>query len=161
MIIRALDPGDVGYALYSWREGHKKAPGADRMPWSYYKDTLGHAFEKLLNDPTSKLLGAYSEDDGTLLGWLISTPGKRVHTLHWVHVKHTLEGQRIRRNGVMMALIEAAELGPRFVYTLRARRDRARLPDGNYTKSLDESLVAALRAKGVTPTFVALKEWLK
>ena len=55
----------------------------------------------------------------------------------------------------------AAELGPRFIYTLRARRDRAQLPDGSRTKSLDETLVASLRARGVSATYVPLKEWLK
>lgn len=159
MIIRELDKKDLGYALCTWRESMKKAPGLDRVPWSYFKDTVARDLERLLDDPQNRVLGAYEGEH--LLGWLAATPGKRVSTLHWVYVKHTLDGVRMRRRGVMLALLEAAELGPRFVYTLRARRDRAKLPDGSMTKSLDESLVAALRAKGVTATYVALKEWLK
>lgn len=160
MIIRPLDKADYGYALFTWRESHKQSPSMCRMPWAYYKDTCGYTFEKLLDADTSRVLGAYTSD-GKLLGWLIMTPGKRVHTLHWVHVKHSLEGERLRRHGIMTKLLEGAELGKNFVYTLHARRDRARLPDGSITKSLDESLVAALRAKGITATYVALKEWLK
>lgn len=160
MNIRKLDPDDVGYALFSWREGAKKAPGVDRLPWTYYKDTLVREFEKILDDPRTRLLGAYDEHEN-LLGWLVMTPGKRVHTVHWVHVKHALDGERIRRRGIMLALLDAAELGSRFIYTLRARRDRATLPDGNKTKSLDESLVVALRDKGVSATYVSMKEWLK
>lgn len=160
MIIRPLDREDYGYALYSWRESHKAAPTVDRMPWSYYKDTCGHAFEKLVDDPTTRALGAYTAD-GKLLGYMIMTPGKRVHTLHWVYVKYELDGERLRRRGLMMKLVEGAELGKNFVYTLHARRDRAPLPDGSTSKSLDETLVVALRGKGVTATYVPLKEWLK
>jgi hypothetical protein len=83
-----------------------------------------------------------------------------VSAVHWVHVKHELDGERMRRRGIMTALLDAAELGTRFVYTLRARRDRATLPDGSTSKSLDESLVVALRARGVSATHVPLKEWL-
>lgn len=160
MNVRKLDEADYGYALFTWREGAKKAPGLDRVPFAYYKATLVREFGRLLDDPNSNVLGAYTHDD-KLLGWLVMTPGKRVHTVHWVHVKHELDDKRMRRRGVMSALLAAAELGPRFIYTLRARRDRAPLPDGSTSKSLDETLVAALRARGVTATFVPLKEWLK
>lgn len=161
MIIRPLDREDLGYVLYTWRESHKAAPTVDRMPWAYYKDTCGHVFEKLLfSDATTRVLGAYTSDN-KLLAWLIMTPGKRVHTLHWVYVKYELEGEKLRRRGLMSKLIEGAELGKNFVYTLHARRDRAPLPDGSMTKSLDETLVVALRGKGVTATYVPLKEWLK
>lgn len=160
VIIRDLDDTDRGYALFSWRESHKQAPGVSRMPWSYYKDTLGYAFQTILDDKNTRMLGAYT-DDNKLAGWIVMTPGKRVHTVHWVHVKYELDGEPLRRRGVMTALLKAADLGKNFVYTLRARRDRATLPDGSLTKSLDESLVHALRGKGVTATYVPLKEWLK
>lgn len=160
MIVKPLDPADVGYALFSWREGAKKAPGLHRLPWSYFKDTLGYAFQKIIDDPATRLLGAYTDDD-KLVGWLVMSPGKRVHVVHWVHVKYELDGEAMRRRGVMTALLDAAELGKNFVYTLHARRDRTPLPDGSTTKSLDESLVVALRGKGVTATFVPLKEWFK
>ncbi len=130
------------------------------MPWAYYKDTLGYAFEQILDAPTTRVLGAYTHED-KLVGWLVMTPGKRVHTVHWAHVKYELDGKQMRRRGTMLALLEAADLGKNFVYTLRARRDRATLPNGDTTKSLDETLVAALRAKGITATFVNLKEWMK
>lgn len=160
MNIRRLDSDDYGYALFTWRESAKKAPGFDRMPWAYYKDAIVPAFARLLDTTASVTLGAYTRDD-KLIGWLTMTPGKRVHTVHWVHVKHELDGERMRRRGVMTALLDAADLGSRFIYTLHARRDRARLPDDSTTKSLDETLVAALRARGVTATYVPLKEWLK
>lgn len=159
MNVRKLDQADYGYALFTWREGHHKSPGFCRLPWSYYKDTCVRDFEKLLDDSSSIVLGAYSHEE-KLLGWLLATPGKRVHTLHWVHVKHELEGKPMRRRGVMTALLEAANLGSQFAYTLHGRLlDRADRTGG--VKSLDEILVAALRARGVTATYVPLKEWLK
>ena len=159
MIVQRVAPEDLGYVLFSWREGHKKSPDASRMPWAYYKATYAQRFAEILNDPSTVLLGGY--EDGKLVGWIVVTPGKRVSTVHWIHVKHEMNGERTRRRGVMTRLLEAAELGTKFVYTLRARRDRAHLPDGSITKSLDESLVAALRDTGVTATYVPLKEWLK
>jgi hypothetical protein len=158
MIIRPLDKADFGYAFFTWREGAKKAPGLDRVPWTYYKSTVAPQLGALLDDPSNRVLGAYRDDK--LVGWLAMTPGKRVHTVHWVHVKHELDGERMRRRGAMLALLDAAELGSRFIYTMRSRRDRTTLPDGSTTKSLDESLVAALRDRGVTATFVPMKEWL-
>jgi GNAT superfamily N-acetyltransferase len=152
---RPLDEADRGYALFSMREGHKKSPGCDRVPWSYYKNVWGGMFEKIFDDPKTRLLGAYTVE-GPLAGWLVMMPGKRVHTLHWVHVKH-----KHRRQGLMTALLDAAELGPRFAYTLHARRDRVTLPDNTKTKSLDESLVFALRSRGVSATFIPLQEYIK
>ncbi len=158
--VRALDADDKGYALSSWRESHKSSPGCDRVPWSYYRHEWGEKFRALIDDPTTRTLGAYTSDD-QLAGWLAMTPGKRVATLHYVYTKWKLDGKLLRRQGVMTALLEAAELGRAFAYTLKGRRDRVKLPDGSTTKSLDESLVAALRDKGISATHVPLKEWLK
>lgn len=157
--IRNLDPEDVGYALVSWRESHKAAPGADSMPWSYYKHAYGSLFQKILNDPASRLLGAYDEDN-KLLGWLAMSPGRSVNTLHWVHVKYELSGTKLRRRGLMYSLIEAADLGPRFIYTLRARRKKS--PGDETIKTFDEILARVLlRDKNMVATYVALKEWVK
>lgn len=160
MIVRELDAADRGYALSSWRESHKQAPGPDRVPWSYYRHEYGEKFRALINDPSTALLGAY-DHDGKLLGWLAMTPGKRVHTLHWVYTKWRLDDKPMRRRGVMTALLEAADLGSKFVYTLRGRRLQPDERPQIDVKTLDDILVPALRAKGVTATYVALKEWLK
>lgn len=159
MVIRELDQDDRGYALSSWRESHKQAPGVDRVPWPYYRHEWGEKFHTIINDASTRLLGAYTHD-GHLAGWLAMTPGKRVQTLHWCYVKWKLGDKLLRRRGIMTELLTAAELGRVFAYTLHARRDRARLPDGSTTKSLDESIVVALRDKGISANYVPLKEWL-
>jgi hypothetical protein len=160
MIIRQLDADDVPYALTSWRESHKQSPGHDKVPWGYYKATTGAAFSSILTDPGTRKLGAYAEDD-MLLGFLVMTPGKRVHTLHWVQTKYRVELERIRRQGVMTALFEVADLGKRFVYTCRGPRRKVELPDGSTSKSMDQVYAANLAARGITATFVDLKEWLR
>lgn len=160
MNICTLKADDVGYALIAWQEAHKTSPQCRRAPWWAYRREYGDAFKKLVDDPTTVLLGAYSDDD-VLLGFLIMTPGKRVSALHWCQVKHALRGtvkQKLsseQRRQIFFALIEAAELGQRFVYTLRGPRV------AGPARSLDELLVNDLRAKGITATFVALKEYLR
>lgn len=159
VVIRELDDRDKGYALSSWRESHKAAPGCDRVPWSYYKHEWGTKLASIINDRNTLLIGAYRDDK--LHGWLAATEGKRVDTLHWVHVKYELDGVHLRRQGLMLALIDAADLGDSFLYTCKARKDRAPLPDGSMSKTLDESLVAALAGRGVTATYIPLKDWLR
>lgn len=148
MIIRDLDPDDYGYALASWRETHHDAPGIKHYPWKFYKREYGDRFAKLIDDESNIRLGAY-DAGGSLLGWLVATPGKRVDTLHWVHVKH---GGNARRIGVASALLAAADLGKSFVYTLKSKKVSG--------TPLDETLVAALRRRGITASYVPLLEWL-
>jgi hypothetical protein len=82
----------------------------------------GDAFKKLVDDSLTQMLGAYDERD-RLLGFLIMTIGKRVHTLHWCQVKRKIGDDRVLdRKRIFFALLEAADLGTRFVYTLRGPR---------------------------------------
>jgi hypothetical protein len=157
MIIRPLDADDVGYALTVWQEAHKTSPQCRRAPWWAYRREYGDLFKKLADDPTTVLLGAYDERD-RLLGFLVMTPGKRVHTLHWCQVKRKIGDERVLdRKRIFLELLEAADLGQRFVYTLRGPR----VTKVTGVRSLDELLVNDLRAKGITATYVALKEWLQ
>jgi hypothetical protein len=154
MIVRALDEADIGYAIKVWSEAHKTSPSCRRAPWWAYRLEYVEMFKKIVDDAHTRMLGAYDEHD-RLLGFLIMTPGKRVHTLHWCQVKRKLDDERVPdRRHIFDALIEAADLGSRFVYTLRGPR----LDGGG---SLDERLAADLRARGVSATFVALKDYLK
>lgn len=150
--VTELAAEDVGYALASWREAHHQTPNVSRIPWPAYKQLYGQQFERILRDPGSLTLGAYTDDE--LVGFLAATPGKRVDVLHWVQVKFkNRSGEHIRRRGVMTALLEAAELGDRFVYTLRARRDGKR--------TLDDILADKLAARGVVAVYSPFREWLK
>jgi hypothetical protein len=103
-------------------------------------------------------LGSYA-DTGDVVGWLVMTPGKRVQTLHWVHVRQKLsDGMRVQnRRALALDLIAAAKLGNNFVYTLRGPRCRKE----SGFRTTDEMMVAALRGKGVTASYINVKEWLK
>lgn len=156
MNIRPLDADDVGYALVAWREAYKQAPGVSRLPWEYYRTVYAPMLKRLIDDPSTELLGAY--EGNTLLGFLVMTRGKRVHTLHWCQIKNKVDGRRVRdRRELFFKLLDAADLGSRFVYTLRGPRCRKETG----ARSLDELLVADLRKRGVVATLVPLKEWLK
>lgn len=157
MEIRPLDADDVGYALVAWQHAHKTSPNCRRAPWWSYKREYGALFRQLVDDASTVMLGAY-DDQQRLLGFLVMTPGKRVHTLHWCQVKRKLGDERVLdRRRIFLELIEAAKLGSRFVYTLRGPR----VAKQTGARSLDEIMVELLRAKGTTATYVALKEWLQ
>lgn len=157
MNIRPLRVEDRGYAITAWSEAHKTSPSCARASWRAYKLEYVAMFKKLVDDPTTVMLGAYDGLD-QLLGFLVMTPGKRVDTLHWCHVKNKLGGKRVPdRRDLFFRLLEAADLGPRFAYTLRGPKCRKETG----ARSLDELLVAALRDKGISATHVPLREWLR
>jgi hypothetical protein len=157
MNIRPLGEADIGYALNVWQEAHKTSPGCRRAPWWAYRREYGDLFKKIVDDLTTVMLGAYDERN-RLIGFLVMTPGKRVHTVHWCQVKRKLDDERVLdRRRIFFALLDAADVGTRFVYTLRGPR----VTKETGAKSLDEILVAALRDKGISATMVPLKEWLK
>ncbi len=156
MNIRQLDADDVSYAAHVWQRAHKHSPTCRRESKWAYQITYGALIEKLIKEPLTVALGAY--EDGQLLGFLVMTPGKRVHTLHWCHVKNKLDGERVQgRRDIFFALIDAADLGSKFVYTFQGPRVRKETG----ARSLDELLVADLRARGITATYVSIKEWLE
>lgn len=162
--IRPLSVDDHGYARATWREGMKDAPAYERMPWSLYKQTAGATVAKLVAD--AQMLGAYVAD-GRILGWLCMSPGRAVNTLHWVHTRYDLDGDRCRRRGVMSALVDAAQLGRRIAYTFHGprRRGSSHGPEGSRASgrgaSLDTVLVEWLRQRGTIATHIPYSEWSK
>lgn len=151
--IRTLDEADMAYALVSWRESHHESPQAKRMPWPYYKERYGRVFEKLLVE--GRCLGAYSATgNNELFGFLVMSPGKRVNTLHWVQTKFKdTAGTLLRRRGIMTELLNAADLGKRFAYTLRARKK-----DG---VTLDETIAKKILERDIVATYIPLLDWIK
>ena len=155
-----LHPDDRGYALATWRESAKQAPPLDRLPWSYFKREYSVHMSKLLTDQGSITLGAYRLDargapTNELLGFLVASPGARIDTLHWIHVKHKdATGALLRRRGLMMELLNAAELGNKFCYTMRARKEPG-------FRTLDRLLAAKLAERGIAAAYVPLLEFVR
>jgi hypothetical protein len=154
VIVRPLKDEDKPYAMVSMRESHHQGDAMKRIPWPKYKQQYGVLFWELLTHDSSKVLGAYHADTEELVGFLVGTPGKSVHTLHWVQVKFKdRQGNKIRRQGIMLALLAEADLGSRFVYTLRAGAHR--------DKHLDEKLAQALLKRGLVAAYTPIMEWLQ
>lgn len=154
--VRPLAEAEHVYVLGAWRNEHHNQPAVRAVPWSIYKRTYGLQFAQILRDPRTLALGAYAPD-GQCLGFLVATPGARVDVLHWVQVRYRdAAGRELRRRGIATALIRAAELGDRWIYTLRARRIRGK------RVTLDTVLASALVGKGLgTATHVPIQDWLR
>lgn len=151
--VRPLDAEDRPYALTSWRESHHQGAAMKNVPWPVYKREYGALFWELLNHHSSLVLGAYRTTDNQLMGFLVASPGKSIDVLHWVMVRHAdKKGDKVRRQGVMTALINAADLGTRWIYTLKGRKHN--------DVSLDEVLANKFIDKGTTPVYVPLHQWL-
>lgn len=159
MNIRLLDAADIGYAIDAWQQAHMTSPSCRRAPRWAYRIKYGTIIKRLADDPSTRMLGAY--DERGLLGFLVMTPGKRVRTVHWCHTRLRLNDrtklQSVERRVIFFALLDAADLGSSFAYTFQGPRVRKETG----AKSLDQLLVADLRARGVTATYISIEEYLK
>lgn len=164
---------DLPRVRTAFAEGHKHAPGADRMPWRFYKRYIVPELNAALTHPETQLLAAYApplwSEAPELYGWIAFARGRRVDTVHWVSVPywvpvphtactgcadqkhhaiacHLHSSLRIplRRRGVMAALFDAAGLQERLAYTFRGARHEHR-SDG---VTMDERLMPWLRSRG-------------
>lgn len=185
LTLRPVYLDDMPRVRNAFAEGHKHAPGVDRMPWRYYKQWVVPELRAALAHPETQLLGAYAE--GALCGWLAFARGRRVDTVHWVSTpfwfpvpadachgcsesdepgkpkRHSGEcplnpsnRTALRRRGIMTALLDAAALQERLVYTFRGAKHEHR----NDGKTMDERLMPMLRARGHRGIeHVPWKEW--
>lgn len=147
---------DHAWMRNSFAEGHKNAPGVSSMSWRYYKQYVVPELNACL--AAAETLAAY-RIDGLVLGWLAISRGRRVDALHWVHTRYRYrdEPETFRQRGVMTALVDAAGLKERLVYTWRASYPRHR-SDG---QTMDERLLPWLRGKGHHVTHMNWSEWKK
>jgi len=84
---------DLPRVRNAFAEGHKHAPGCDRMPWRYYKRFVVPELDEVLAHPDTELLGAYATPVlgppvPELCGWLAYARGRSVDTVHWVSTPH-------------------------------------------------------------------------
>lgn len=148
---------DMPYCLGSWRETLKTAPGNQRVPWGMFRRSISPELVHVLN--TSEVLGAYA--DGSIVGWIAVSRGRRVNACHWVHTRYeTPAGEPLRRRGIMTALFDAADLGPRFLYTRKGGLPRHRTPGVPKTTS-DEIVRRWLSSRGITAVFTPYQEWIR
>jgi hypothetical protein len=185
---------DLPRVRTAFAEGHKHAPGCDRMPWRYYKRFVVPEFDEVLAHPDTVVLGAYVAPElgssaPELCGWIAFARGRRVDTVHWVSTPYWFpvpheacigcepsESPRsptrhaaacpladanrtpLRRRGIMTALLDAAALQERLVYTFRGAKHEHR----NDGITMDQRLLPMLRARGHRGVeHVPWKEWSK
>lgn len=137
------DPGEMAYLRSSFCEGFKASSNRlAKLPWPDFKRTERPKLDAVLALGDTQLLVADLE--GLVAGWLAWSPGRRVDTVHWTHARH-----QVRRRGVMRALVDAAGLKNRLVYTHRGARRS------------DEWIVPWLASRGVHAAYLPLAEWSK
>lgn len=137
------DPGELAYIRSTFAEGYKQSSNRlDKLTWPDFKRLERPKLDAVLARADTQLLVADLE--GMVAGWLAWTPGRRVDTVHWTHARHQL-----RKHGVMRALVDAAGLKARLVYTHRG------------AKRSDNWIVPWLGRRGINAAFVPMKEWIE
>lgn len=89
LTIRPVYLDDLPRVRNAFAEGHKHAPGCDRMPWRYYKRFVVPELNEALVHPDTELLGAYATPVLgppvlELCGWIAFARGRSVDAVHWV-----------------------------------------------------------------------------
>lgn len=156
--IRLASADDHRFIAQCWKESHKDSPQMERLPWPVYKQLAGQTIEKLVAN--ERVIAAYWPD-GRCVGFLVYSPGHRISTVHWVYTRFKLDEEKCRRRGVMTLLLDAAELGNRFVFTHRGPRRHVSARRAGRGEPLDVVLCEWLRGRGVSATYVPVEEWLK
>lgn len=182
--IAPVRTADLAYCRSTWAESFKHSPDAGRMSWQIYKRHVVPQLQRILYRDDTEVLAAYLGPD--IAGWIAYVPGRRVSTVHWVytrcaiwdHTRCTQDGcrvdggrlshgvrcpghfdnlEKLRRRGVMTALVDAADLGDRIVYTHRGPRPKHR----GSVRTSDEWIVPWLRRRGINAAHMPWEEWNK
>jgi hypothetical protein len=156
--IRRLPLEDVGYVVASWEESHRD--GRKKLPWREYKRLYAPIIRHLVNRSDVRMLGAYMGEK--IVGWIAWTPG-RLPAVHFAFTRWQPDIE-LRRRGVFTALLEAADVGSRFIYTHRGKahvdEEKAKGEPGRRS-TRDVPIVQALARRGVYCSFVDAREWLE
>lgn len=138
--IRPATADELPYIRGAFAEGYKQSSNQlAKLPWSTYKrDVRPRLYQAL--DGAAILV---ADHGGEVAGWIALAPGRRVDTVHWITTRLHHRGR-----GVMRALVEAARLKERIVYTHRG------------PKRSDESIAQWLAARGaVSVVYEPYERW--
>jgi hypothetical protein len=150
------------YIATTWTDANHRSPLHWRQP---YRDVYRPRMQQTINalaDQSRALVARLPS--GRAVGWIVYSPGRSISTVHYVYARHMLEDVPWRRRGLALALIDAAELGRRFVYTHKGEWRRggkfARGARSRWPRPLDEELAEALQRRGVTAVYEPVERWL-
>lgn len=163
---------DRSYIVRSWVDSFHRARANLKLTFrGGYKERQRQAIDRVLDAPGTRVLCAYSDTERVMrdgvdhgpavLGWIVWTVGRGWPTVHYVFTRYELGQVKWRRRGVMSELVDAAELGPRVVYTHRGEYARGGLESRQrWPRALDEEVADWMRRRGMTVAYVPLGEWL-
>jgi hypothetical protein len=165
------NPRDLPYIRKTWLDSFHAAEDNHRQRFRDWKARPAATISRLLEDPQTQVLVARDPDarlvrDGVdlgppIIGWTVWTPGKGVTTIHYVYVRHAVEGVEWRRRGVMTALFDAIgmERWVRYThvgeYKLGSHWTRKFRP-----RPLDLEIKDWLKVRGVTAQYEPVEEFM-
>lgn len=159
--VRLVREDELPYVIHSWCEGYKNSPSCRRKLWPDYKAIDVPVLRAALARPDTTVLCAEADKPGRAVGWIAYARWPSIDAVHWIYVAHQYRRARSRGLapiGVMMALLAAAGLRKRIVYTHQAathhHHTRLRTP-------ADQRIAELLRADGAAVSYVPYQEWSK
>lgn len=170
-VVRAMRDDEFPWAIHSWSQGWKDAPGNRARTWGDYKTSPTGV--QIVRDALSRADCTRLAVDGSLpgraIGWLVLSRRPGYDVVHWVYVAKQFRRARSRGLapvGAMAGMLEHAELQRSLVYTFQAACDH-RLPriparagerDSRPGRN-DVWLAEHLRDRGHVVSYVPYAEW--
>jgi GNAT superfamily N-acetyltransferase len=149
--VRPMRPDELPYAIHSWSQGYKDAPGMRSKTWRDYKALhLQPLRDALVRSDTTRLCVEAGVQNHAV-GWIAFAHWPSVDAVHWVYV-----AKPFRRRGCMRALLAAAELRRHITYTFLGPVLRGRAQPRS-----DEWIADMLRRSGAVVSHVPYQEWSK
>lgn len=172
-IVRAMRDDELPWAIHSWSQGWKDAPGNRARTWGDYKtsSTGVQVVRDALCRGDCTRLAVDGPAPGRAVGWLALSRRPGYDAVHWVYVAKPFRRARSRGCapfGAMVALLGHVVLQRSVVYTFEAACD-PRLPRiparagerDSRTGRNDVWLAEYLRDRGHVVSHVPYAEWAK
>lgn len=172
-IVRPMRDDEFPWAIHSWSQGWKDAPGNRSRTWSDYKESATgvQRVRDALCRPDCTRLAVEGPMPDRAVGWLALSRRPGYDVVHWVYVSRQFRRARSRGCapfGAMTGLLGHVVLQRSVVYTFQAACDPKlpRIPPDpgrpEATPVLgrnDVWLAEYLRDRGHTVSYVPFAEW--
>lgn len=158
--MRAPIDADRAFVQATWRESWKLASENRRSAWRTFKPYFRQlVVDGILAQPDTKLvIGCLPEDPGYIACWCCYTPG--LPTVHYVYVRHDVDGWEMRRRGLMAVMLSAIGVrdGGQVAYTFKPQ-EHSHEQDGR-SFDIEQLLLKAAERRGVVARYVSPSEFM-